>query len=190
MGSRISSYISQLLRNFHFCIYFTASIKVKDFELESLSSCRALPPVAMSTSTSSDPLELVRSTWERKKPDSPIYAFLLDRVAIESATSGTIVAKLSIETNHVNSKGGIHGAVSATIVDWAGGMAIASTGAEKTGVSTDIHISYVNTARVGDVLTIEGRVSKVGRSLAYTSVEIRRGDGAVVCSGLHTKYVG
>jgi acyl-coenzyme A thioesterase 13 len=144
----------------------------------------------MSASAPEDPLAAVNAAWQRKKPDSPIYAFLLDQVSFVSATSGTIVAQLPLGKNHVNSKGGLHGAVSATLVDWAGGMAIASTGAEKSGVSTDIHISYLNPAKVGDTLTIEGKVSKHGRSLAYTTVEVRRGDGAIVCSGLHTKFVG
>ena len=146
----------------------------------------------MSSEQAQDPLAIVNANWARKKPDSPIYSFLLEKVAFVYAISGAVVAELPVERNHVNSRGSLHGAVSATLVDWAGGMAIASTGAEKTGVSTDIHISYVNTAKVGDILTIEGKVSKRGiaRTLAYTTVEIRRKDGAVVCSGLHTKYVG
>jgi acyl-coenzyme A thioesterase 13 len=137
------------------------------------------------------PLETVNAYWQRKKPDSPIYSFLLSDVVFVQATSGSVLAELEVGTVHVNSKGGLHGAVSATIIDWAGGMAIASTGAVKVGVSTDIHASYVNSAKVGEKLKIEAKVSKLGRNLAYTTVEIRRArDDAVVCSGLHTKFVG
>ena len=73
-------------------------------------------------------------------------------------------------------------------------MAIASTGREQTGFSTDIHTTFVSTARLGDWLEIEGRASKVGGALAFTSVEVRRvgeGDeaGDVVSTGTHTKYV-
>ena len=73
-------------------------------------------------------------------------------------------------------------------------MAIASTGLDKTGVSTDIHTSFVSTAKEGDWLEIEGRASKVGGTLAFTTVEIRKvfdysGPGPVVCTGTHTKFV-
>lgn len=74
-------------------------------------------------------------------------------------------------------------------------MAIATYGFEKTGVSTDIHVTFVSTAGEGDVLEIEGRADKVGGTLAFTSVEVRRvgedwgGGRGVVARGVHTKYV-
>lgn len=109
-----------------------------------------------------------------------------------SADNGSMVAELEVVENHLNSKGGLHGSVSATIVDWAGGMAIASTGMEKTGLSTDIHVTYVSTAKLGDVLTIEGNASKVGKNLGFTTVSISKGQGEkkqVVAHGTHTKYI-
>ena len=78
-------------------------------------------------------------------------------------------------------------------------MAIAaSTGLDKTGSSTDLHTSFLATAKEGDWLEVEGRAVKVGRTLAFTTVEVRkiggegegeRGKGVVVCTGTHTKYV-
>jgi acyl-coenzyme A thioesterase 13 len=103
-----------------------------------------------------------------------------------------MLAELPVSANLLNSKGSLHGSVSATIVDWAGGMAIASTGLEKTGLSTDIHVSYVSTAKLGDTLTIEGSVSKVGRNMGFTTVTISKGEGekkTVVAHGTHTKYI-
>ena len=84
----------------------------------------------------------------------------------------------------------MHGAISATIVDWAGGLAIASTGREKTGVSTDIHISYAGGAKEGEWIIIEAWAPKVGNTLAFTKVEIRKQeDGGLIAMGNHTKYV-
>lgn len=68
-------------------------------------------------------------------------------------------------------------------------MAIATDGRESTGVSTDIQMSCVGVAREGDVLVVEGRVRRVGGSLAFTGVEVRREGGGVVATGSHTKYV-
>lgn len=127
------------------------------------------------------------------KAGSPIYKFLLDDVEIFSVEHGTVLARLEVQPVHLNSKGTLHGTVSACITDWAGGLAIASTGREKTGLSTDIHTTFVSAAKLGDWLEIEGRASKVGNRLAFTTIEIRRKGGdrgdAVICSGTHTKYM-
>jgi len=94
----------------------------------------------------------------------------------------------------MNSKGGIHGSVSATIVDWMGGMAIASYDLrEKTGVSVDIHVTYQSSAKEGDEIEIEGIADKVGGSLAFTKVNIFKVQdsqrGVAVVTGTHTKFV-
>lgn len=138
------------------------------------------------------PLESVKSCWARISSGSPVYNFFFSQIEIVGAENGSMVAKLPVTENLLNSKNGLHGSVSATIVDWAGGMAIASTGLEKTGVSTDIHVSYVSGAKLGDVLTIEGKVSRVGRNLGFTTVTIYKGEGdnmSIVAHGTHTKYV-
>ncbi|KIV90612.1 hypothetical protein PV10_07897 [Exophiala mesophila] len=138
------------------------------------------------------PLEYVQSCWERVSQNSPVYSFFFSDIVLVSATDGSMVASLKVHPNLLNSKGTLHGSVSATIVDWAGGMAIASTGMEKTGLSTDIHVSYVSTAKLDDTLTIEGNVSKAGRNLGFTTVTIYKGEGdekSIVAHGTHTKYI-
>lgn len=138
------------------------------------------------------PIEHVQSCWDRISQNSPVYSFFFSDIVLVSATNGSMVASLKVHPNLLNSKGGLHGSVSATIVDWAGGMAIASTGLEKTGLSTDIHVSYVSTAKLGDVLTIEGNVSKAGRNMGFTTVTIYKGEGehkTIVAHGTHTKYI-
>ncbi|KAK0636108.1 HotDog domain-containing protein [Bombardia bombarda] len=147
----------------------------------------------------SDPsiLAHVQSVWARIRPNSAIYAILLSDIRIVSAARGRIVAHLTLADVHLNSKRILHGAVSGTLCDWAGGLAIAAaTGLDKTGVSTDMHVSYVSTAKEGDVLEIEAWVSKAGRSLGFTGFEVRRGvtgddgvRGPVVATGSHTKYL-
>jgi acyl-coenzyme A thioesterase 13 len=127
-------------------------------------------------------------------PRSPIYNFLLSDVRIHAATQGNVKARLRLTKNHINSSGGIHGSVSATIVDWAGGMAIATWDLrDKTGVSVDIHVRYLSSAGEGDEIEIEGTAEKVGGSVAFTKVVISKlvdGEpGPVVASGTHTKYV-
>ena len=136
-------------------------------------------------------LEHVRNYWANMKCNSPIYDFLLGDINIVSATKGQIIAHLKVFPVHLNSKKTLHGVVSSCIMDWAGGMAIASTGLDNTGLSTDIHVTFVSTAKEGDLLEIESKASKVGASLAFTTVEIRHAGegGKVVAHGTHTKYI-
>jgi acyl-coenzyme A thioesterase 13 len=94
----------------------------------------------------------------------------------------------------LNSSGGLHGSVTATIIDWAGGLTIAAWDCRhNTGVSVDINVSYVNSAREGDEIEIEGLVEKVGGSLAFTAVKIFKVEegkrGKLVATGRHTKFV-
>ncbi|KAF1816339.1 Thioesterase/thiol ester dehydrase-isomerase [Eremomyces bilateralis CBS 781.70] len=130
-------------------------------------------------------------------PLSPIYHLLLSPPALRlvHASPGLIRAHLILGPQHLNAGGSLHGSASATIVDWAGGMAIASWDLRSgTGVSADIHVNYIGGAREGETVEIEGRAEKVGGGLAFTSVRIakvrERGEvGPLVITATHTKYV-
>ncbi len=142
-------------------------------------------------------LEHITAVWDRMQGNSPIYDFLFggpdNKLSFLSATKGNFKARLVLAPAHVNSRGTIHGSVSATIVDWAGGLAIATHGMDKTGASVDIHVTYISTAHVGDTVEIEGMATKVGINLAFTNVTITKvvdGElGPLVASASHTKFV-
>lgn len=142
----------------------------------------------------SEELIHVQKVWASMRDRSPIYEFLLSEVDILSASkAGSITARLIVKPVHTNSKGTLHGTVSACLVDWAGGMAIVSTGSELSGFSTDMHTTFVSTAIEGDVLEISALADRVGRTLAFTTVEIKtvadNGTSIVVSKGSHTKFV-
>lgn len=143
--------------------------------------------------SSTHELDHVKGVWDRMKGNSPIYDFLLSDVEIVSATKGSVTAHLILGKNHVNSRGTIHGAVSASLVDWSGGLAIATHGLEKTGASIDIHVTYIGTAFVGDTIHIESTANKVGRSMAFTTIRISKlvdgKPGPMVVTASHTKYI-
>ena len=149
--------------------------------------------LSIEISMASNELEQVRKHWAELAGKSVIYSFLLSNIEIVVATHGSVTAKLKVGKEHLNSKGTLHGTVSACLTDWAGGLAIASTGLDKTGVSTDIHTIYISTAKENDELEIVGRATKVGKTLAYTTIEISKlsadGQRTPVCNGTHTKYV-
>lgn len=111
-----------------------------------------------------------------------------------------IEATLLLSDFHLNSKGTLHGSVTATIFDWIGGLCICSLAEEpakaKRGVSLDIHVSYVGVAKKGQQLVIQGTADKVGRTIAFIRIEIRvrdvgdEGKGKLVATGSHNKFVG
>ena len=141
-------------------------------------------------------LSHVEKVWATKITASQPYNLLIPTIRLTSASAdGRVTGRLVLEAQHVNSLGGIHGTTSAALVDFTAGMAIvARSGGDRTGVSTDIHVSYVASARVGDTVEVECWVNKLGRNLAYTGVEIRKvvAEGEpkkVLVTGSHTKYV-
>lgn len=152
-----------------------------------------------STPAPTSVLPHVSRVWAQKITASAPYSLLIPTMHITSASSaGRVTGEMVLEPRHVNSLGGLHGTTSAALVDFSAGMAIVAMSegrSEKTGVSTDIHVSYVASARVGDAVEVECWVNKLGRNLAFTSVEIRKvgGDGKggkkVLVTGTHTKYV-
>lgn len=121
---------------------------------------------------------------------------------IKTVSPGYIEAHVLVSKTLMNSKNILHGSTSATIIDWIGGLVIASTSPDrfaKRGVSVDIHATYVGAAKLGDTLIIKGKSNKVGRNLAFIDVEIlarKEGgsetgeDDKVIVTGSHTKYVG
>ena len=46
-------------------------------------------------------------------------------------------------------------------------------------------------AKIGEEIVIDSSASKVGKSLAFLTVDIKRKeDGAIIAQGRHTKFVG
>ncbi|KAK0556326.1 hypothetical protein OC846_001281 [Tilletia horrida] len=128
---------------------------------------------------------------------SPIYNFLLQAITFHSLQppptrptittaqgprpQASITASLPLTQIHLNSHHSLHGAVAATIVDWVGGIVIATLprDADSTalttprGVSVDIHVRYLSAAaKLGDVLLIRAHSHKIGRNLAFVSVQL------------------
>ncbi|KAL1705456.1 HotDog domain-containing protein [Schizophyllum commune] len=138
-------------------------------------------------------LSHVQAFWARQKDTSPLYSLLIPDLTIVSATHGRVIAQMRVAKQQLNSKGTLHGTTSACLLDWGGGIAIASHGVEKTGVTTDLHVSCLAPAKEGDLLEIECIAEKVGRSVAYTTVTVRKvvegGDNVIVSSGRHTKFL-
>ncbi|KAK8147703.1 hypothetical protein G3M48_001173 [Beauveria asiatica] len=114
------------------------------------------------------------------------------RFRVTSAAKGRVDFELDIHKDHTNRLRTIHGGTLAAIVDLGGSLAVSSHGRWKTGVSTDINISYLNSGgNPGDLLKGVAVCDKmsVGKTLAYTTVQFFNSKGQLAARGSHTKFV-
>ncbi|EJP65419.1 hypothetical protein ACQRIT_004246 [Beauveria bassiana] len=112
------------------------------------------------------------------------------RFRVTSAAKGKVDFELDIHKDHTNRLRTIHGGTLAAIVDLGGSLAVSSHGRWKTGVSTDINISYLNPGgNPGDLLKGVAVCDKIGKTLAYTTVQFFNSKGQLAARGSHTKFV-
>lgn len=110
---------------------------------------------------------------------------------IHTAKPGLIVGQMTVESQNVNRLGTLHGGVICSLTDTMGSLALASKGLYSTGVSTDIHTTFVRPAQLGETVKVEGRVINLGKTLAMTRFEMRHPiNDTLLAYGSHTKFVG
>ena len=111
---------------------------------------------------------------------------------IDSLEEGVCVLSLTLEEKHMNPNGVVHGGVLTTLLDEATGHAIVTIRglevmAEAPHVTLDMSVSFLSGARLGDELVCEGRVLRLGRSVAFAEGEVRRrGSDDLVAKGTFT----
>jgi acyl-coenzyme A thioesterase 13 len=91
-----------------------------------------------------------------------------------------------------NISGFLHGGATASLVDHAGTLAIITADREaRPGVTTDLNVTYLAPAPGGSTVVADAVALKVGKTLAFVSVDIRRAeDGVLVAQGRMTKFQG
>lgn len=115
---------------------------------------------------------------------------VLDKLEVMSAGAGQCVCELKVAHEHKNRGGLLHGGMTSTLVDAVSTMALFSK-IERPGVSIEMNVSFIRPANIGDELFIEGRILKVGKNLAFLTVEVKNKiTGQIIALGKHTKFVG
>jgi acyl-coenzyme A thioesterase 13 len=111
---------------------------------------------------------------------------------IVSYGGGEARLELDVAPAVQNVAGTLHGGAIATLVDHAGTVAILTADREgRPGVSTDLNVSFFAAAPGGSTVIAEARVLKIGKLLAFVSVDVRRAaDGVLVAQGRMTKVQG
>ncbi|KAG9295653.1 hypothetical protein G9A89_002971 [Geosiphon pyriformis] len=109
-------------------------------------------------------LSLVRSVWQDFRASGGFDVIALDKLTITNVIEGKVSFELPIEKHHLNRLLGLHGGVTATIVDVG--------------------------ANLNEVLKIDAECVKVGKTLAFTTIDLRNKEtGKLIAQGRHTKFV-
>ena len=111
---------------------------------------------------------------------------------LEEFREGYVRLALDLKPHHTNPNGVMHGGVITTLMDEALGGVIATVrGMDEMWAAphatVDMNVSFLSAARPGDDVIVEGRVLKVGRSVAFGEAEARRrGEDALIAKGRFT----
>lgn len=120
------------------------------------------------------------------------YGWTAPRFVPVSADDGHVLVHADVTIDHVNVAKNLHGGAGATLVDVVGTLAI--IGADqwrRYGVSTDLNVSWLAPIPLGETAVVDARVLKIGRTMAFVAVEIRRRSDDVLCvQGRLTKSLG
>ncbi|KAK9465830.1 HotDog domain-containing protein [Lipomyces arxii] len=132
----------------------------------------------------------VKRVWASFLSSSGLEPNLLSHLHLIDATPGLVKLEMMIEKKHTNRLQILHGGTVAALVDLAGSLAVASRGMFNTGVTTDLNVTYISSGgKIGDSILIEGKCHKLGRSLAFTTVEFYKHSNELFARGTHTKYI-
>jgi len=108
-----------------------------------------------------------------------------------SSGNGSARVELDVTQANQNIKGTLHGGAIATLIDHAGTVAIRTADREgRPGVSTDLNVSFFAPALPGSVVIADAQVLKIGKTLAFVTVDVRTPDGTLVAQGRMTKFQG
>ncbi len=116
-------------------------------------------------------------TDERRR--SPFSAHI--GAEMEELRDGYARLSLVLESRHTNPNGVMHGGVITTMMDSALGAALgALRGLEAVRAAphatVEMNASFLAGARPGDKIVVEGRVLRLGKSIAFGEAEARKGD--------------
>ncbi|KAM0790689.1 hypothetical protein ACM66B_004547 [Microbotryomycetes sp. NB124-2] len=132
----------------------------------------------------------VNKVWESFRAQRGHDFTSFGHLKVLDATPGVVKASMVVKDHQVNRLGSLHGGVTASLVDTCGSLSLSSKGLWMTGVSTDIGVTYVRAAQLGEEILIRSEVVGQGKTLAYTRIEVTSAKtGKLLAFGSHTKFI-
>ncbi|KAI8817096.1 acyl-CoA thioesterase 13-like protein [Fimicolochytrium jonesii] len=121
--------------------------------------------------------------------DSYYGATIADKLKVVKARPGAVVFELLVDGPMLNFAGSIHGGLLATLVDECTTFAIMSAG-HKPGLSVDITVQYLSTAKEGETISVAATLDKAGHNMAFARCVVGlKGSDKIIATGSHTKFL-
>ena len=112
----------------------------------------------------------------------------------KASARGKCAVKVTLgepECNHANT---MHGGFGAMLVDNVTSLTLLTEDEASVlgigGVSVDMHITYLQAAKLGQEVTMEASLVKQGRNLAFTEARLYDAERNLLLTGSHTKFIG
>lgn len=116
------------------------------------------------------------------------FDMCLKDMTVESIGGGEVTCSLKVLPELRNAYGTLHGGAISTIVDVVGTLALLGVDPTRAGVSVDLNVTFVRAAKADSTVIVVAKVTKVGRKLGFTEVELTdKETGKVIALGRHTK---
>ncbi|XP_057333451.1 acyl-coenzyme A thioesterase 13-like [Microplitis mediator] len=115
----------------------------------------------------------------------------LKNLEILSAGNGQCKAEFTVKEEQLNYGGSLHGGCTCSLVDCVSTYALLTHGKGHPGVSVNMNVSFMKAAMPDEVIIVEAKTIKLGRTLAFLDIELsKKKDGSLIARGSHTKFVG
>ena len=120
---------------------------------------------------------------QKKLRNNPFQHFV--GIEVIQLGDGKSVLQLELKGHHFNLYGIPHGGVHATLLDIAMGTAASfpdNSGKEVDSVTLNLSVDYI-APPASKILIAKGKVTKMGKSIAYCTAEIFDEDQTLIASG-------
>ena len=103
-------------------------------------------------------------------PKSPLSSWL--NASIVKAYPGEVELEFIVTPKLTNPAGVLHGGIQCAILDEVVGMTGASLEMDKFLYAIDLKVDYIRKARLGQTLSVKGKIIKLGRNIINCTAEI------------------
>jgi acyl-CoA thioesterase len=131
--------------------------------------------------TPPDNVELLKA----KEKDEPIASFL--KMKLVELKPGYSKIVMNVLPEHLNFNGMVFGGIVMALADQA--FAYATNSLVMPSIATQFNIHLISGASVGDELTAEGRVIKMGRRIGVTEMTVTNQSGKLIAKATGTTVV-
>ncbi|MHA1474350.1 MAG: PaaI family thioesterase [Promethearchaeota archaeon] len=103
-------------------------------------------------------------------PKSPLFSWL--NANIVKAYPGEVELEFIVTPKLINPAGVLHGGIQCMVLDEVVGMTGASLEMDKFLYAIDLKVDYIRKAKLGQTLSVKGKIIKLGRNIVNCTAEI------------------